>query len=315
MNWQHLTYFQKVAETGVLTKAAEELYITPSALSRAITGIEEEIGVTLLTKKGRNITLNRYGRVFYEYVKKATTEIDDGVNTIRDMANVMTGSIRISSIFSVGTNYIPDLLCNFYGNPFNKNIKIELSQNTTAQILKDIDNDVLDIGFCGEFDNIKQYPGINREPIYNEKMMLIVPENHRLSRKTEVSFADIRDETFIGYNNSTGIVTTIYDAVTRSGYPNFKFNTILESNEDNNTTNLVKKGLGIAFVVDNPSIYIGGIKVLEVTDLHFFRTIYMVWKRDTYLSPAANRFREAVFIHKSQQLNTGNSMISGIEYE
>ena len=51
MNWQHLIYFQKVARYEHLTKAAEDLFITSSALSRAISSLEEEIGVVLLKNK------------------------------------------------------------------------------------------------------------------------------------------------------------------------------------------------------------------------------------------------------------------------
>ncbi len=303
MNLQHLTYFNKIVECGILSKAAEELFITPSALSRAIASLEEEVGVALFDKKGRNIILNRYGKVFYAYVKRAIMEINEGLNATQSMANILTGSIRVSSIFSVGTNFIPDLLTEFYKSTCNQNVKIELSQRPTTQILQDIINDELDIAFCGEFDIAKQYSEVNREAIYEEKMMLIVPENHRLSSKKEVSFDDIKDEVFIGYNNATGIVNTIYDAVARIGYKNFRFNTLVESNEDNNTTNLVKKGLGIAFVVDNPSIYNGGVCVLKLSDLHFFRTIYMVWKRDAYLSPAVKNFKQMVFVYKDQVLD------------
>lgn len=299
MNWQHLTYFKQIAESGQLTKAAEELHISASALSRSITTLESEIGVTLFDKQGRSLLLNRFGQVFYDYVKNATNEIANGINTIQDMANITSGCVRVSSIFSVGTSFIPDLLASFYGRSSNKDIRIELSQRTTSQILLDITNGQLDIAFCGEFDRKNQFSNINREAIYNEEMMLIVPESHRLASKTSVSFNDIRDEVFIGYNNSCGIVNTIYDAVSKKGYPNFRFKTILESNEDNNVTNLVRKGLGIAFVVDNPSLYSEGIKRLQISDLHFFRTIYMVWKQDTYLSPAVNKFRDHVILYKA----------------
>ena len=129
--------------------------------------------------------------------------------------------------------------------------------------------------------------------------MLIVPESHRLAAKDSVTFDDIQDEVFIGYNNSCGIVKTIYDAIAQKGYTDFRFKTILESNEDNNVTNLVRKGLGIAFVVNNPSLYSGGIKQLQISDLYFFQTIYMVWKQDTYLSPAVNKFRDYVTIYKA----------------
>lgn len=128
MNLQHLTYFNKIVECGILSKAAEELFITPSALSRAIASLEEEVGVALFDKKGRNIILNRYGKVFYAYVKRAIMEINEGLNATQSMANILTGSIRVSSIFSVGTNFIPDLLTEFYKSTCNQNVKIELSQ-------------------------------------------------------------------------------------------------------------------------------------------------------------------------------------------
>lgn len=300
MNWQHLMYFKKVAECGVLTKAAEDLHLTPSTLSRAINNLEEELEVELIDRQGRSIILNKYGIIFYEYVKRASQEMKNGINVIQSMANVSSGNIRVSSIFSVGTYFIPKLLSEFYKNPENRNIHIELSQLTTQQILTDIIVNKLDIAFCGEFDCRKKYSNINREAIYDEKIMLIVPENHRLAAFAHVSFKDIVDEIFIGYNNNTGIITTIYDAVARRGYPSFRFKTIFNTNEDNNATSLVKEGLGIAFVVDNPSLYAGGIKVMDVSDLSFFRTIYMVWKRDSYLSPAINKLRDAVFLYKSK---------------
>lgn len=302
MNWQHLMYFKKVAECKILTKAAAELYLTPSALSRAINSLEEEIGIVLFDKQGRNIALNRYGRLFYDYVKRATMEIDNGLSIIQGLADIRQGNVRLSSIFSVGTNFIPDLLSDFYLHEENKQISIELSQRTTAQILVDIENGDLDLAFCGEFDHLNKFVNINREPLYDEKIMLIVPDRHPLSKQDTASFDDIKDEIFIGYNNSTGIINSIYDAVARKGITNFKFKTFLESNEDNNTTNLVKKGLGIAFVVDNPSIYTGGIKVLELSDLNFIRTIYMVWKREAYQSPAVRKFRESTLNYAKRKL-------------
>ena len=50
MNWQHLIYFKKVAECEHLTRASEELFISPSALSKAIANLEEELGIVLFEK-------------------------------------------------------------------------------------------------------------------------------------------------------------------------------------------------------------------------------------------------------------------------
>lgn len=62
---------------------------------------------------------------------------------------------------------------------------------------------------------------------------------------------------------------------------------------------MVAKGLGLGFVVENSSLYTANIKLLKVTDLNFFHLIYMVWKDNVYMSPAANALREYALCHRS----------------
>lgn len=78
MNYQHLEYFLKAAEYQHYTRAAEHLHITQPALTKAILGIEEEIGAPLFMKRGRNIELTKYGKIFLIMqgvpLKKSTME-------------------------------------------------------------------------------------------------------------------------------------------------------------------------------------------------------------------------------------------------
>ena len=69
MNYQHLEYFLKAAEYQHYTRAAEHLHITQPALTKAILGIEEEIGAPLFMKRGRNIELTKYGKIFFDYAR------------------------------------------------------------------------------------------------------------------------------------------------------------------------------------------------------------------------------------------------------
>lgn len=161
MNWQHLIYFKKVAECEHLTRASEELYISVSALSKAISNLEEELGIVLFEKSGRNIHLNRYGQMFYNYVSRATSEIEDGIHFIQRAASVYTGDVHISTIFSVGTNYLPELLSSFKQD--YPQIHIELSQKTTSQILTELHENRIDLGFCSEFGPLEDYPSICRD--------------------------------------------------------------------------------------------------------------------------------------------------------
>lgn len=64
MEWQQFKYFQTLARTQHMTRAAEELLITQPALSRSIARFEEEVGAPLFDRQGRSIQLNQYGKVF-----------------------------------------------------------------------------------------------------------------------------------------------------------------------------------------------------------------------------------------------------------
>ena len=63
LNWQHLMYFLVAADTGNFTRASELLFITQSALTKAINNLESELGAPLFEKKGRNIKLTVYGEM------------------------------------------------------------------------------------------------------------------------------------------------------------------------------------------------------------------------------------------------------------
>lgn len=297
MNLQHLIYFKKLAECQHITRASEELFISPSALSKAITSLEDELGIVLFERNGRNIQLNRFGKYFYDYVVKATDEIDEGIHFIQKAANVCTGSIRLTSIFSSGTNYLPELLYLFYKK--FPNVHIDLSEKTTQQILTELLSNTTDLGICSEFTQTDEYASIARDLLYPEEIFLAVPSNHPLSLHEEVSFEEIRHETFIGYNNNTGIASTIRQAIIKKAGPDFRLKTIFAVNNPNTITHMVAKGLAIAFVVENPSLYTTDVKVLKITDLGFFHPIYLVWKNNAFMSPAVNEFRQFILCHRS----------------
>ena len=69
MNITQLRYFKLLAELQHYSYTAETLGIAQSSLSRSITALEDELGVNLFEKQGRNIRLTKYGTVFYEYAK------------------------------------------------------------------------------------------------------------------------------------------------------------------------------------------------------------------------------------------------------
>ena len=101
MNWQHLTYFQTVADTQNFSRAAEQLFLTPSALSKSIRSLEAELGFPLFEKRGRNSVLTEYGKTFLNYVVQASSSIENGLRAVQEQMDVSTGKIRVSGIYTM----------------------------------------------------------------------------------------------------------------------------------------------------------------------------------------------------------------------
>jgi DNA-binding transcriptional LysR family regulator len=78
LEWQQLEYFRAVAKTEHFRKASEQLSISQPALSRSITKLEEELGISLFDRTGRSVKLNQFGRLFLKRVENGINEIEMG---------------------------------------------------------------------------------------------------------------------------------------------------------------------------------------------------------------------------------------------
>ncbi len=290
MNWQYLRYFEVVAREEHFTRAADKLHITQSALSKSIDNLENEIGVPLFESHGRNIRLTKYGQIFYEHVSSATAEVEQGIAQLHDMAGVRGGEVTFASIFSMGAFQIPRLIKGFQAQ--HPDIKLRLYQKSTSDILRDVLEGTADLGFVGEFPRQGEYAGIDAEPISVEEILLAVPLDHPLaSRTTPVAFQELLDESFIGWTGNTGIIHSIRMTLERAGLGDVKLRETYQGAEENCVASLVREGLGIALIADNPLTHREGLAFLHIKDPHFFRTLYLVWKKGKYLSPATKAFK------------------------
>ncbi|MBT2673194.1 LysR family transcriptional regulator [Streptomyces sp. ISL-14] len=107
MDWHQINYFQKVASVQHITRAAEQLSISQPALSRSISKLEDELGVQLFDRKGRNIYLNRYGKMFLNRVEQSIKQIEIGKQEIWDEIHPDHGTISLSFLPSLGIHVVP----------------------------------------------------------------------------------------------------------------------------------------------------------------------------------------------------------------
>jgi len=95
MNIIQLKYFNTVAATENMSKAAELLHVSQPALSKNISRLEEEIGYSLFTRNGKNLTLNTAGQVFLESTSAAVDLIESGIEELNLLENENEARIKI----------------------------------------------------------------------------------------------------------------------------------------------------------------------------------------------------------------------------
>lgn len=291
INYQSLRYFEVVARYEHFTKAADELFISQSTLSKAIDGLERDIGVKLFEKRGRNICLTLYGKVLRDFVRRGNQEIEKGIQVVQSMSNQQSGIVRIATIYSAGSFLLPQYIKSFSDE--HPKIKFNYFQKPTYEILDDLVNGELDLGFCSNFEECEEFTGLCKELIQTEELCLIVPDTHPLVGRESVDFNEIWDETWIGYNRDTGMATAILDILQSIGLRK-KIHFSYFASEDSSIVGLVRAGLGVGMLPMNSSIVMDGIVKIRIASPFFYRNIYMVWNKDSHLSPAAKLFRKHI---------------------
>ena len=91
-----LEYFRKLAATEHITQTAKELYISQTALSSMIIGLEKELGAQLFERSKRSIRLNEAGRTYLKYVDQIFTAMDNGRAALRDMTESREKEVSIA---------------------------------------------------------------------------------------------------------------------------------------------------------------------------------------------------------------------------
>ena len=148
MNLNQLQYFVTLAHKEHYIKAAEELAITQPSLSHAIHLLEEELNTKLFEKRGRNIVLTKYGRVFLEYVEESLRILDSGVKKTMSLTSETGGELNLAYIYTLGSVFVPKLVSDFLKQNPKLDMKFQFTVGNTTDIIQGLKEEKYDIAFC-----------------------------------------------------------------------------------------------------------------------------------------------------------------------
>ena len=207
MNLSQLQYFKTLAKEEHYTRAAQILSITQPSLSHAIAQLEQELGTRLFEKKGRNVVLTRYGKIFLPYVEESLKVLEEGVQRTKELNGSKEGMIHLAYIYTLGSTFVPKMVRRFLDAYPDYHIEFHFIVGTTGDILEGLKSDRYDMVFSSYQDG---EPDIEFRQIGDQKLVLAVPKNHPLAMYDTVEKVFARAPELLELGLSVPQVTKIF---------------------------------------------------------------------------------------------------------
>jgi len=192
-----LHYFVTVAQEGQITRAARKLHIAQPALSQAIAQLETDLGLTLLERHARGVTLTEAGDRFLEKARVAVAADRDALQTAQSLARAQTGVIEFGFLGTPPGLDSPAPLAAFAEAHPSIDIRyrdLPFPSKPTSAWLSEVD-----LAVC---HRPAADPKVWTQPLRTEPRVVLAPKHHRVADRSELTVAEILDETFIGFHAS-----------------------------------------------------------------------------------------------------------------
>lgn len=231
MELTQIRYFLDAAQTQHITKSAQRLSIAQPALTKAIHKLEDELGVPLFVRRGRNIVLTRYGQYLMEKLLPLVGALDTVPAELAHMAETENNTIRLSVL--AASTIITQAIIDY---------KKQYPQ-ISFHVLQNPHNELFDIEITTDLFYNEAEPRDNRF-VCTEEIFLAVPDIEKYRDKDEISLQEVREEGFISLFGSRQL-RNICDKFCR--HAGFEPNIIFESDSPQAVRNMIGANLGVGF--------------------------------------------------------------------
>lgn len=232
MELAKLRYFYVVAKHGHVTRAAEEIHIAQPALTKAIKQLEDELGVPLFYKKGRNIYLTAYGEYLRERVEKILRRVDSIPTELEILKAEQRHTVKLNVL--AASTVVTDAVISYKKK--HPEAVFQLIQNETET---DCD---LSVSMNGV--DVSALPAFQKRTVMEEEIYLAVPKNSRYADREEISLREVKEEGFVILAGSR-MFRAVCDRF--CAYAGFKPYTSFESDSPVAVHNIIGAGAGVGF--------------------------------------------------------------------
>ncbi|GAB2806844.1 LysR family transcriptional regulator [Lentzea nigeriaca] len=260
MDLRQLEYFVAVAEEGTFTRAAARVHVVQSAVSAAIKTLERELGATLLDRNSKRVLLTDAGEALLPKAQAALDAVTAAKDAVAQVKGGLRGTVKLGTLTAMTLIDLPALLGEFHRRHPGVLVRTSAATSGSQGLVEQLLDRRLDLAFVslpGEAP-----AGIVLDELAHSTMDLVVPKNHPLATKEEVSIGDLAGLDFIDSPVGYGNRAVVDRAFAQAAVPR---RVTLEMADIFTGVDYVRHGLGVALL---PNYILGnaqGVTTLKVT--------------------------------------------------
>jgi LysR family transcriptional regulator, transcriptional activator of the cysJI operon len=287
MQVENFKIFADLVETKSFSKSAKLNGITQSAVSQQARAMERHFKTLLIDRSQKQFQLTREGLRVYEAAKEILHQYEKLLSELQEMKKVISGTIRISTIYSIGLHELPPFIKRFLHEYPSVNVRVEYRRSNL--VYEDILHNSVDFGLVAFPVKMRQ---IEMTPFRNDHLVLITHPGHPLAKSGEVLLPAIAGHKFIGFEPDLPTRKAV-DQIFREN--RIEIDPVMEFDNIETVKRAVEIDAGIAIVPQATvlqEVRQGTLVAIQFKGKEFTRPLAILHRKGRVLTPAMKKFIE-----------------------
>jgi Transcriptional regulator len=287
MQIENFKIFADLVETKSFSKSAKLNGITQSAVSQQARAMERHFKTLLIDRSQKQFQLTREGQRVYESAKEILHTYDKLLSELQEMKKVISGTIRISTIYSIGLHELPPYIKKFLHDYPSVNVRVEYRRSNL--VYEDILHNSVDFGLVA-------FPVKQRQievlPFRNDHLVLIAHPNHPLAKVGELELKQLASQRFIGFDPDIPTRKAV-DQIFRDN--KLEIEPVMEFDNIETVKRAVEIDHGVAIVPQATvlqEVQQGTLAAIRFKGKDFTRPLAILHRKGRVLTPAMKKFIE-----------------------
>lgn len=276
--------FVAIAELGGFGKAAEQLHLTQTALTRRIQKLESYLGVRLIDRTTRSVRLTAVGREFLPQAGRLVNDMTSALDRLKDMSRLGIGNITMASIPTMAHQTLPAVI-KLYAEQHPGN-RIRIIESHAFDVNRAVLNDQAEFGLTIQ---LERHADLVEELVMHEPFMFVCRNEHPLAGKKSVTWSEMRQAELVMVSGLSGNRVLLDYQLSRK---RISLNAGYEVEHLATALGLVAAGVGTA-ILPHSAIQAGAypsVKLIPLVSPVVSRNVVLIRRKNVTLSPATQMF-------------------------